>query len=261
LTNDIATILEGWKYDGSSISARWIKGTDGHPKVQLRVDLGLLQMEIKGRPDGTQPYGKVSLLEYYLVGEEKDQELGVGLVLGEEDCSRLQQEALQYYYRYLAFYALNYLEGVIEDTQHNLDLIELVTGSIEDEDIVWQFVQFFPYVKMMNARARGEQLLKNEEFDHALDTVQEALEAIQAFHSEYGDLGDEGDIYEVEVLKELQTQVQNKRPKTWEERLNEELSQAIGREDYERAAELRDVLRRVDPTAAKQLAPRKKRQI
>ena len=261
MTNDIATILEGWKYDGSSISARWIKGEDGHPKVQLRVDLGLLQMEIKGRPDGAQPYGKVSLLEHYLGEGERQQEFGVGLVFSEEDCSKLQQEALQYYYRYLAFYALNYLEGVIEDTQHNLELIELVSGSIEDEDIVWQFVQFFPYVKMMNARARGEQLLKNEEFDHALDTVQEALEAIHAFHSEYGDLEDEGDIYEMEVLKELQTRVQNKRPKTWEERLTEELTQAIGREDYERAAEVRDVLRRIDPSATKQMGPRKKRQI
>lgn len=256
---DISSILGGWAYDGSSISARWIKGTDGRPLVQLRVDLGLLQMEVKGRPDGNRPHGFTSLLDHYLDEEEKQEQSGKSLLLGEAECSELQQETLQYYYRYLAFYALNYLDGVIEDTQHNLDIIELISSYLEDDDLAWPFIQFFPYVKMMNARARGEILLSREEFDLALGTVSEAMEAITSFQEEYGD-GEEGggDSYELEVLKDLRQRILDKRPKTREERLSEELNRAIDRENYERAAELRDALNALHQAKVKRAVERRK---
>jgi len=41
---------------------RTLKGKDGMPKIQLRVDLGLLQMNAEGRPDGKKPFGHESLL-------------------------------------------------------------------------------------------------------------------------------------------------------------------------------------------------------
>lgn len=261
LSKDISSILTGWSYDGGAISARWIKGENGHPLVQLRVDLGLLQMEIKGRPDGGRPRDFASMLDYYLDLEEKQEALGMALILSEDDCSGLQQEALQYYYRYLAFYALNYLDGVIEDTQHNLDIIELVSTYLEDDDLAWQFIQFFPYVKMMNARARGEILLKQEEYDLALAMVEEALEAIVSFQLEYGDEEDtEEDSYEVEELKELRMRIRNKRPKSREESLNEELNRAIRGENYERAAELRDALNALNQAKAKRVTERRESQ-
>ena len=65
MSKDITDILEGWEYKPKEISARKIIGKDGKEKIQLRLDLGLLQMEIDGRPDGKKPYGYESLLEYY----------------------------------------------------------------------------------------------------------------------------------------------------------------------------------------------------
>ena len=40
-------------------------GSDGKEKVQLRLDLGLIQMEMSGRPDGTRPKSCESLLTYH----------------------------------------------------------------------------------------------------------------------------------------------------------------------------------------------------
>ncbi len=133
MSKDLNDILKDWDHESAGISARWIQGNDGHPKVQLRVNLGVLQMEVKGRPDGQQPEGHRSLLDFYQ--EKQPSEESGRLVLGVEDCAELQQEALQFYYRYLAFYALQYLDGVVYDTYHNLALIDLVSAYAADDDL------------------------------------------------------------------------------------------------------------------------------
>jgi hypothetical protein len=62
---DIAHVLESWPHEPGQIQARIIEGRDGEPKVQIRLDLGILQMNMTGRPDGLRPFGFESLLEYY----------------------------------------------------------------------------------------------------------------------------------------------------------------------------------------------------
>ena len=49
---DISDILADWPYEPGQISARKITGDDGKEKIQLRLDLGLLQMA--GFVDNTQ---------------------------------------------------------------------------------------------------------------------------------------------------------------------------------------------------------------
>src|SRR5690242_18090365 len=64
-SKDISQVLRGWAYEPGVINVRKIHGTDGAPKLQMRLDLGLLQMEMNGRPDGVRPHGCESLLEYF----------------------------------------------------------------------------------------------------------------------------------------------------------------------------------------------------
>src|SRR5881392_4355328 len=64
-SKDIVPMLKGWDYEPGTINVRKINGIDGHPKIQMRLDLGLLQMELTGRPDGRHPHGCESLLEYF----------------------------------------------------------------------------------------------------------------------------------------------------------------------------------------------------
>jgi len=65
VSKDIKPILADWPHEPGKISVRKIRGRDGRVKIQLRLDLGLLQMEAEGRPDGERPYGHESLLEHY----------------------------------------------------------------------------------------------------------------------------------------------------------------------------------------------------
>lgn len=60
---DLTSILDGWPYEPGHLNVRLIEGDDGEPRVQIRLDLGILQMRTEGRPDGHQPDGFDTLLE------------------------------------------------------------------------------------------------------------------------------------------------------------------------------------------------------
>ena len=62
---DISDLLNHWEYQAGQIVVRRFKGKDGKEKIQLRVDLGLLQMDAFGRPDGKKPFGHETLFEHY----------------------------------------------------------------------------------------------------------------------------------------------------------------------------------------------------
>ncbi|MBN1268269.1 MAG: UvrB/UvrC motif-containing protein [Kiritimatiellae bacterium] len=245
MTNDISSILRGWDYDPDHVTARWITGGDGLPKIQLRLDLGLFQMETEGRPDGTTPHGYVSLLDYYLAIEKTSPPHAKNLQLDEDACACLQQEAVQYYYRYLAFYALKHLDGVIADTEHNLRLFDFVAAHAADDDLAWQFIQFYPYVRMMNARAHAEKAAEQKDYDSAISEVQEAVDDIRAFWRKHGDLEEDEPPAELDVLNELMDRLLSRRPRSKADRLKEALDRAIASENYEKAAALRDALQTI----------------
>ena len=50
---DITPVLRGWDYEPGTINVRKVSGIDGSPKLQMRQDLGLLQMEMTGRPNSS----------------------------------------------------------------------------------------------------------------------------------------------------------------------------------------------------------------
>src|SRR5271170_4025769 len=104
-SRDISPVLRGWDYEPGTINVRKIAGLDGSPKLQMRVDLGLLQMEVNGRPDGERPFGCESLLEYHekqLAKLQRQQGSEMGFHLTSNECQSLREEAIMYYQRYLS---------------------------------------------------------------------------------------------------------------------------------------------------------------
>src|SRR5688572_7140666 len=127
-SKDITPMLRGWDYEAGTVNVRKISGADGQPKLQMRLDLGLLQMEMEGRPDGSRPHGFESLLEYYeaKLDEHKEKngtELGFHLTRGQ--CQSLREEAVMYYHRYLSLFVLEEFVGVVRDTARNLRVLDL----------------------------------------------------------------------------------------------------------------------------------------
>src|SRR6266436_46391 len=132
---DISHLLEDWDYQPGQVAVRKFKAKDGTEKIQLRVDLGLLQMNAEGRPDGKKPFGYPSLYEFYEArlykhlaahdGRDK------GFKLSAEDCAKPQLEALQYHHRYICLLQLEDYPSVIRDGERNLQVFEFVSKHAE----------------------------------------------------------------------------------------------------------------------------------
>ena len=52
MSRDIDDALDGWEYKPDVVQARVTEAGDGRDVIQMRLDLGVLQLELAGRPDG-----------------------------------------------------------------------------------------------------------------------------------------------------------------------------------------------------------------
>ena len=246
---DISKILNNWEFDAEDICARKIVGQDGREKLQIRVDLGMLQMDLDGRPDGKRPYGKASLLYHFQKKLRKHElESTEPFDLSDEDCDRLGQEGLQYYHRYVCLLRLGDYDRVITDTRHNLDIFDLVNRCSTDDEEKMLFEQYRPYVTMINTRARGELRLLEEDYDGALKIIEEGIRQIQAMIEAFDEFESndefeaEDESEEVFALRSWRDEIRKNRPIPLKQRLAQQLQEAIAEERYERAATLRDRL-------------------
>ena len=238
---DLNTLLEGWPHEPGQIRVRRIRGNDGTEKIQLRLDLGLIQMESTGRPDGLHPHGSASLLDWHRERADEANEADAPYTLSADDCNELHQEGIQYYHRYLALFQLEDYPGVLRDTQHNLDLFALVAQYAEREELAWAFEQFRPYVLMMRTRAKASLELERDDLPAALRQIERGRDKILAVLKERPEPADT--CSEVEFLNEWLAELQSKRPLSKLETLQREMDRAVATEAYERAAELRDAIR------------------
>ena len=239
---DLSDLLRDWPYEPGQLQVRKITGSDGREKLQLRLDMGVLQMEMAGRPDGRQPHGVESELEFQ--AERAEQE-GKDFELSEEDVGELQAEGVQYYHRYLALFQLGDWQSVIRDTKRNLDMFAFVAKHAADDEASWSVQQFRPYVLMMNTRAKANLALERDDVDAAIALVEKGISKIEKFVKDHNRDG-EADLSEINSLSEWLGELRKLKPMTPVEKLNRELERAVQDEKYERAAELRDALRALE---------------
>lgn len=244
---DIAPLLKGWDYEPGTINVRKINGLDGSTKLQMRLDLGLLQMELNGRPDGSKPHGCESLLEYYedqLKDHQRRNGTELGFHLTAEQCAALREEAGLYYHRYLGLYVLEDFTGVVRDTARNLRVLDLCGKYAVDEQDRLVLEQYRPYITMMNTRAAASILFKDEKFPEALVVVTDALDKIKEFFERFGQPEAYSQANEVKVLRQFARDIRKKMPVDPIAKLQSQLDKAVKGERYEEAARLRDEIKR-----------------
>jgi hypothetical protein len=242
-SKDITPVLKGWDYESGTINVRKINGVDGAPKLQMRLDLGLLQMEMNGRPDGSRPHGFESLLEYHedqLADYRRMNGSDIGFALSSEQCQQLREESLMYYQRYLSLFVLEEFSGVVRDTSRNLRVLDLCGKFGIDEQDRLMLEQYRPYITMMNVRAAASLHLKAKRPNDAQRTVEKGLEGIQEFFSKFGQDEAFSHSNEVRVLKRFAREIRKKLPVSPMQKLQRKLERAVKNEEYEEAARLRD---------------------
>ena len=97
---DIDFILRNWPFKPGVIDTRLVPAGDGREVLQMRVEMGLLQMETVGRPDGEHPGGMDSCLEW--LGELARAQ-GGQLTLNEVQCLEVDREFVQFYQRRICY--------------------------------------------------------------------------------------------------------------------------------------------------------------
>jgi hypothetical protein len=252
MSKDLNDLLRDWPYQPGQLQVRKIVGNDGKPKLQLRLDMGILQMEMAGRPDGHRPHDVESLLTYQQERGRETESSGQKFTLTPDEVADLQAEGIQFYHRYVALYQLEDWKGVMRDTRRNLEMFNFVVKYAPSEEIAWTVDQFRPYVLMMNTRAKAYLALGKDDFDSAIGHVERGIEKIERFirDHQHPELAEENAEVTVlrEWLKELQQKVSSKPtvPASPIEQMRKEMEKAVRAEQYERAAELRDAIKALE---------------
>lgn len=246
MNKDIGPILENWLYEGSeNLVVRKIIGDDGKEKIQLRLEMGILQMEVEGRPDGMRPFGCKSLLEYYnsFIEPQNLRNDGSDFQLEKEDCAELRRESLQYYHRRISFIALAEYEKAERDADHNLQIIDLLKRYAVNRDDWLASEQYRPFVLSHRTEARAMISLEKKDFNKALSCIEEGIEEIEKLFKEYGREDLIENSVEIVFLKGLKERIIASKPLSLKEKLQAALAEAVRKEEFERAAQIRDRLR------------------
>jgi hypothetical protein len=137
--------------------------------------------------------------------------------------------------------------AVIRDAERNLGVFDFVGKHAENEELAWALQQFRPQLLMVLARACGTEALKVNDYAMAIQQVEERVEEIRTFYRDHArsDVADSSP--EVQSLEHWLEEIRTQRPLSRREKLERALADAIGREDYEKAARMRDALLSLKP--------------
>jgi hypothetical protein len=236
---NIDRILRDWPYDPEGISVRKKKGDDGRDVIQMRLDLGLLQLETTGRPDGSRPHD-VESVYHFLISRAAEE--GDAFVMSEEECEEADREFVQYYHRRVCWLALREFHAAMADADHTLNLMDFCRDHSPDEQWTLSHEQYRPFVLFHRTQAAALAALGDRGAEVAVEELNAGLERMRQVFVEYEaeEEFDEDELVQrlIELRESLRQHFRVGRT------LQEQLDEAIASEKYELAAEIRDELNR-----------------
>jgi hypothetical protein len=243
--HDIDRLLNEWPYKPGEVSARLVKAVDGRQVLQMRVEMGVLQMEVENRPDGHRPGGAESYFEYLTSIASHE---GEAFELSPEQCASADREFLQFYHRRICWLALREFKRAVQDAEHSLAFMDFVREHSPDEQWTLSHEQYRPFVLFHRTQAAALGALEEDGPEKAIDEINLGLDK---FREVFRDFDAEEQFEEDELverlldLREALRKHYNVQPT-----LNEQLAEAVLQEKYELAARLRDAIQTREGKAA-----------
>jgi hypothetical protein len=250
MRRDLDDAIQGWPYDPEpgEVIAREVRARDGRTVLQVRVELGILQMEVGGRPDGTRPHGFASYLDYLRYRAAGRGQAPAGKpspwTMSSEHRAAADREFVQYYHRRVAWLALQRYDRALLDSDHTLALMDFVRRHGSGEDYIASHERLRGLVLFHRTQAAAALALERRRPDEAIDVVHEGVERIGAHHEEWLAGDDPGETPNLSLIDQLRVLEEEIRKNfAVDKTLREQLDEAVALEDYERAARLRDQIR------------------
>ncbi len=249
---DISASIDGWGCARDELTARLIRGDDGRPRLQMRVELGVIQMETEGRPDGLTVGGggggggggfatQLAITRDRLIRYRRRHRSDFGFELDADEIVVLEHEGRLFARRYLAWFVLGEWQRVISDSRHHLSILGLLRdhaqGNAEAQSAMFRWL---PYAAMMLARAEAASAMSGGDNRLATKIVHSAQRRLKRHYRTHGGAGAYATSSEVRALKTVARQLHRHSPESPLRRLKRLLRIAVEREQYEKAAQLRD---------------------
>ena len=237
---DIDSILRQWPYQPGVISARVARAPGRRKVFQMRIELGLLQMEFTGRPDGQRPGDMETYLDLMKsrFGDEKD----VPQVLTDEQCFEIDREFVQYYQRRICCLALREFDRAVADADHTLALMDFVAAHSPNEDWTASHERYRPFVYFHRTQALALAVLEKSGPEAAIEEINKGLEEMRNIFAR----AEAEEQFESDELVAQLGELKESLRKEYQvgQTLAEQLAEAVATEEYERAARLRDEIAR-----------------
>lgn len=235
--HDIDRILQNWPYEPGEISARLVKASDGREVLQMRVEMGVLQLEVSGRPDGQRPGGAETYFDHVRgLAAKSDGDFE----LTSEQCVEADREFMQYYHRRVCWLALREFRRAAADAEHTLAFMDFCRDHSPEEEWTVSHEQYRPFVLFHRTQAATLATLDETGPREALEELSKGL---QAFHDLFEQFEAEEQFEEDELVQRLVELRDTMREQYHlKPSLSEQLAEAVAKEEYELAARLRDEL-------------------
>jgi hypothetical protein len=241
MSRDFDAILGDWEFKPGSVQARRVRVRNGREVIQVRVDLGMLQMELEGRPDGHRPHGFATYFDFLRAKAAKARSAGKNFVLNEQHAEEADREFTQFYHRRIAWLTLRSFDKAVEDADHTLAFMDFVRDHAPNDEYRMAHEQYRAFVLFHRTQAAAAKAVEVEDPEAAIDVILDGLKQIRSFYAEHDLEEQTEDDGLVKQLRKLESSLRELHG--IEETLKEQLDKAIANEEYERAARLRDALR------------------
>jgi hypothetical protein len=232
---DIDFILHQWPFKPGVIAARLIRAGDGREVIQMRIEMGLLQMETTGRPDGDHPGGVDNCLDWL---RELARSQGDAFALSEAQCLEIDREFVQFYHRRICCLALRQFGWALADADYTLQLMDFVAAHSPNPEWSLSHEQYRPFVLFHRIQAAAMLALDQSGPEAAIETINRGLDEMREVFVKFGA---EEQFEQDELVSQLAVMKESLREEyRVGKTLAEQLADAVAAEEFERAARLRD---------------------
>lgn len=226
--------LKNWPFKPELVNVRRVRGGDGRKLIQIRIEMGILQLETSGRPDGLKPHGQETYLDYLKAREVTEPDF----VLTDEECLECDREFTQFFHRRMSWMALQEYTRTALDANHTLELMDVCSRHAPSVEWAGSHERHRPFVLFQRTQAEALGFVRDNDAAGAISAINRGLTALRGFVEPSGEeeRGEGDNLMEnlVQLRESLRTHFKFGRT------LDEQLADAIATEQYELAARLRD---------------------
>jgi hypothetical protein len=241
VNQDIDNALKGWEFKPGQMQARLVQAA-GREVLQMRVDLGILQMETGPRPDGSSPHGFPTYFAYLQDRAWTARKADKDFTLTEDQCQEADREFAEFYQRRICWLALGNFSRAMDDADHTLAFMDFVRDHSPSEEYTQAHEQYRGFVIFQRTQAAAALEVERKNPEAAIDEVRAGLDRLRTFFAAFQAEEQMEEDGMVQHLRKIEKSLRGEYK--IEATLQEQLDLAVANEEYERAAQLRDALRK-----------------